>query len=93
MKLDVKAMAISLALVWGVLGMFLTGAANAVWPTYGQEFLQVMASVYPGYKGTPGFGQALVAAIYGLVDAAIVGAVFAWIYNACVTRIAKPEAR
>ena len=32
MKLNVKAVAIALGLVWGVLAMFVTGLANLVWP-------------------------------------------------------------
>ncbi len=54
MRLSVTAMATSFALVWGVLAMFLTGIANMIWPTYGQkEFLQTLASVYPGTRPPP----------------------------------------
>jgi hypothetical protein len=74
-------MAITVGLVWGVLAMFLTGLANLLWPDYGQEFLQVMASLYPGYHATPGFGQLIVGTLYGLVDGAVAGAIFAWVYN------------
>ena len=86
MRLSVTAMAISFALVWGVLAMFLTGLANMIWPTYGQEFLQTMASVYPGYKATANFGQVIVGSLYGVVDAAIIGAVFAWLHNLVLSR-------
>ncbi len=81
MKLDVKALAITVALVWGVLAMFLTGLANLIWPGYGQAFLEVMASVYPGYRPGGGFGQVITGTLYGVVDGAIAGAVFAWLYN------------
>ncbi len=86
MRLSVTAVAISFALVWGVLAMFVTGLANMIWPTYGQDFLQAMASIYPGYKATASFGQVIVGSLYGVVDAAIIGAVFAWIYNLSVSR-------
>ena len=86
MRLSVTAIAISFALVWGVLAMFLTVLANMIWPTYGQEFLQTMASVYPGYKATASFGQVIVGSLYGVVDAAIIGAVFAWLYNLVLSR-------
>ncbi len=76
MRLSVTAVAISFALVWGVLAMFVTGLANMIWPTYGQDFLQAMASIYPGYKATASFGQVIVGSLYGVVDAAILGAVF-----------------
>lgn len=81
MKLNVKAMAISIALIWGVLAMFLVGLANMIWPGYAQAFLDLMASVYPGYKATATFGQVIVGMLYGLVDGAICGALFAWLYN------------
>jgi hypothetical protein len=83
MKLSVKGLAFASALLWGVLAMFLTGVANLIWPTYGQDFLRLMASVYPGYHATPSFGQVIVGALYGILDGAIGGAVFAWLYNRC----------
>ncbi len=46
MKLDVKAMVLTIGLLWGA-AMFLTGTANLVWDGYGEDFLDVMASVYP----------------------------------------------
>ena len=81
MKLDIKAMAISVGLIWGILAMFLVGLANLLWPGYGQAFLDVTASIYPGYTATASFGQIILGTLYGLVDGAIAGAVFAWIYN------------
>ena len=81
MRLNVKAMAISIALIWGVLAMFLVGLANMIWPGYAQAFLDLMASVYPGYKATATFGQVIVGMLYGLVDGAVCGALFAWLYN------------
>ena len=82
MKLNVKAMALALGLIWGVLAMFLTGAANLVWPGYGAGFLGVMDSLYPGYQaGTASFAQVLVGTAYGAVDGAVAGALFAWVYN------------
>lgn len=82
MKLNVKAAALALGLVWGVLAMLVTGLANMLWPTYGQGFLDLMASLYPGYKATASLGQVVVGALYGLVDGAVCGAAFAWLYNA-----------
>jgi hypothetical protein len=85
MRLNVTAIAISSGLLWAV-AMFLTGLANMIWPTYGQEFLQVMDSIYPGYQATASFGQVIVGSLYGLVDAAVGGAVFAWLYNLLAAR-------
>lgn len=83
MKLSVKAMAISVGLTWGILVMLLTGLANYVSSAYayGQSFLEVMASLYPGYDPVLSLREVMVGTVYGLVDGAVAGAVFAWIYN------------
>jgi hypothetical protein len=81
MKLSVQGMAFTMALVWGVLAMFLTGVANLIWPPYGREFLQLMSSVYPGYHATASIRQVIVGSLYGIADGAIGGALFAWLYN------------
>ncbi len=39
MRLSVTAAATSSPLVWGVLTMYVTGMANMIWPTCGQDFL------------------------------------------------------
>ena len=89
MKLDIKAVAITLGLVWGLLAMFLTGVVNLFWPPYGQAFLEVMASIYPGYTAAASFGQVWIGAIYGLIDGAIAGAILAWLYNLSASLLAK----
>lgn len=81
MKLSIRAMAITSAFVWGILAMFLTGLANLIWPSYGQEFLRVMASIYPGYHAGRTLAEVVVGGLYGLVDGAGAGAIFAWLYN------------
>jgi len=81
MKLSVKGMAIAFALLWGVLAMFLTGLANLLWPGYGKAFLELMASVYPGYHATASIGDVVVGMLYGVVDGGVAGAIFAWLYN------------
>ena len=86
MRLDIKATAVTLALLWGVFAMLLTGLANLIWPGYGQALLDVMASIYPGYQATPSLGQVLIGTLYGLLDGAVGGAVVAWLYNTCAAR-------
>jgi hypothetical protein len=81
MRLSVRAMAMSAALVWGVGGMFATGLLNLLWPKYGEHFLLTMSSVYPGYHATRTIGEVLVGTGYGLTDGAICGLLFAWVYN------------
>ena len=83
MKLNVKAIAFASATLWS-LAVFLTGLANLIWPTYGQGFLQLVASIYPGYDATPNLLQVIVGTLYGIADGAIGGALFAWLYNWCV---------
>ncbi|TDJ72402.1 MAG: hypothetical protein E2O38_04755 [Proteobacteria bacterium] len=80
MKLDIKGMAITLGLVWGA-AVLLVGTANLIWPNYGQAFLELVASIYPGYTAGAGVGQLIVGTLYGLVDGAVGGAVIAWLYN------------
>ena len=80
MKLSPKAAAAAAALVWGGC-FFLVGLANLVWPTYGEAWLRLGQSIYPGYGGPGGFGSVIVVALYALLDGAIAGGVFAWIYN------------
>ena len=80
MKLSVKGLALASGILWAVamLGM---GLANLIRSSYGQQFLQTMASVYIGYHATRSIAEVVVGALYGFVDGLIAGAVFAWLYN------------
>ena len=80
MGLNVKAIALASAIVWGLL-MLAVGLANMTWPQYGGSFLRVMASIYPGYIHDGSLYQVMIGTVYAAVDALIGGAVFAWIYN------------
>ena len=84
MKLDVKAMTITVALMWSA-AMLLTGIASLIWNGYAQAFLDVVASVYPGYNATSTFGDVIVGALYALLDGAVGGLVLAWLYNRLAT--------
>ena len=87
MRINIKAAALTAGVVWGVLAMFAIGVGNLLSPGYGQTFLDVMASVYPGYMAEPSFGQVLIGALYGALDGAIGGVVFAWLYNTVASRL------
>lgn len=79
MRLDVKALAISGAIMWGG-SIFLVGIGEIIWPGYGLALLDLAASIYPGY--TPGgFGSVIVGTLYAALDGAVGGAVLAWLYN------------
>jgi len=80
MKINVKALAVASAILWGG-AMLVMGLANLIWSGYGQQFLQTMASVYPGYHATRSIAEVIVGTLYGVVDGFIGGAVFAWLYN------------
>ena len=80
MTLDVKGLTWSMGLLWGGL-MLVCGLANLVFPGYAAAFLELAASVYPGYGGPGGFGSVVVVTFYGLVDGAIFGLLTAWLYN------------
>jgi hypothetical protein len=56
--------------------------ANLLWPPYGGAFLELMSSVYPGYRAAASLGNVIVGTLYAVVDGAIGGALFAWVYNA-----------
>lgn len=84
-KLSAKSLAFASALIWG--GTILTvGLANIKWPGYGQTFLNVVDSVYPGYDAAPTLRSVFIGVLYGLVDGAIGGFVFAWLYNWCACK-------
>jgi len=86
MKFSVKGLALASGFLWG-LAMLGMGLANLIWSGYGQQFLQTVASVYPGYHATRSIAEVIVGTLYGAVDGLIGGAVLAWLYN----QFAKPS--
>lgn len=80
MKLNVKAAAATSALIWSG-SVLIVGVANLVRPQYGREFLQVVSSIYPGYKARRSVSQVAVGAAYAALDGAVGGAFCAWLYN------------
>jgi hypothetical protein len=83
MRLDTKALGFTFGIVWGG-AILLVGMANLIWHDYGSSFLELGASLYPGYAATSSFGQVVIGTLYGFVDGIIGGVVFAWIYNVLV---------
>ena len=81
MKLSVWRFGCAVSSVWA-LCVFGVGLANLFWPSYGVRFLEIIDSIYPGYHlGEWGFWGVLVAALYAALDAWIIGALLAWLYN------------
>jgi hypothetical protein len=80
MKLNLKALAFSLAVLWGA-GVFLVGLANLIWPGYAAAFLNLLASIYPGYHASGSFGDLIVGTLYAVLDGAAGALIFGWLYN------------
>ena len=80
MKCSVKGLAVAAGVGWGG-SVLLVGLLNLVWSPYGVALLDLARSIYPGYGDMSGFGGVIVGSIYALVDGAIAGAIFAWLYN------------
>ncbi|MEO8188293.1 MAG: hypothetical protein ABI580_13115 [Burkholderiaceae bacterium] len=80
MRLNVKALALTVGLISG-LAILIVASANLIWPNYGRTFLDLVASVYPGYDPSSGIGSVVTGTLYGFADGAIGGAVFGWLYN------------
>jgi len=80
MRLSTKALALTAGILWALV-ILLTGITNLIWSGYGEAFLQMMASLYPGYDATRSIGDVIVGALYALVDGIVCGFIFAWVYN------------
>ncbi len=80
MKLNLTAITLAGGLFWGG-AILVVASANLIWTGYGRAFLDLAASIYPGYHAGSGAGSVITGALYGLVDGAIAGAVFGWLYN------------
>jgi hypothetical protein len=85
MRLNITALSMASGLLWGAC-ILIVAAANLIWPSYGQAFLQLSASIYPGYHPGTGAGSVVTGTIYALVDGAIGGAIFGWLYNLFAAR-------
>jgi hypothetical protein len=80
MRLNIRAMVLTLGILWGAV-VLLTGLINLIWSGYGTAFLQILASIYPGYKASGSVIDLLTGILYALVDGGILGLVLAWLYN------------
>ncbi|OGA37519.1 MAG: hypothetical protein A3G24_06815 [Betaproteobacteria bacterium RIFCSPLOWO2_12_FULL_62_13] len=80
MRFNLTALALTVGLFWGG-AILLVASANAIWPNYGQAFLQLAASIYPGYHPVASVREIIVGTVYGFLDGAIGGWLFGWVYN------------
>jgi len=86
MKLSLKALSLAAGILWA-LALFLTGVMNLIWPAYGEAFLKMMASVYPGYNAARSMSDLFVGTLYAFFDGAIFGWVLGWLYNSLIGRV------
>lgn len=91
MRCNVTALTLAVGLFWGT-AIFLVALANLIWPGYGRAFLDIAASIYPGYHPGSGLGSVISGTLYALVDGAIAGAVFGWLYNVLSRRFSSSAA-
>jgi hypothetical protein len=85
MRFNITALAITTGVFWGA-AILLVSLANLIWPGYGNALLDVAASVYPGYQPGAGIGSVITGTLYALVDGAVAGGIFAWLYNFAASR-------
>ena len=90
MKLNIKAFMLTSCILWTAC-VLIVGIGNLIWSGYGSIFLQLVASIYPGYDVSPTIGSVVVGALYAVVDGAIAGLVFAWLYNLFLGKDATAE--
>ena len=82
MKLSVCGLTCAAAILWGGV-VLLCAAANQIWPSYANVFLDCLASIYPGYHHDATTWSTVVVTLYALLDGAVGGFVFALLYNCC----------
>jgi hypothetical protein len=85
MKLAIRPLAVACAILWGG-AVFLCGTANLIWPAYGEAFLQLLDSIYPGYQASGSFGSVVIGTLYAIMDGAVGGLVFGLLYNLLVSK-------
>ncbi|MBN1621853.1 MAG: bacteriophage holin [Endomicrobiales bacterium] len=85
MKLDVKAFAITCGLLWGIGLFILTWWIILIGKASGAPTL--ISSVYIGYSITP--KGSIIGFLWAVVDGAICGVIFAWLYNLIVSKSQK----
>jgi len=80
MKLSIKAFALASGLIWAA-AVLVTGVINLNSPGYGEHFLNMVSSIYPGYDVSPAMASVLIGTAYAFVDGLVGGVVFSWLYN------------
>lgn len=85
MKFNLKALSLTAGILWA-LAVGSTAVAGIIWQGYGDTFLHVMSSLYPGYHVNRSIGSVVTGTLYALADGAVCGLLFGWIYNMIARR-------
>lgn len=85
MRFDVKALAITSGVLWGLALFVITWWVIAFDGATGE--VTVLGRIYRGYSVTP-LGS-IIGLVWGLVDGFICGAIFGWAYNFVADKVAK----
>lgn len=80
MKLSIRALMFTVALLWGS-SIFGLGLVHLAAPGYASHFLAGVSSIYPGFHGARSFGDVIVGTAYAVVDGGLGGLFFGWLYN------------
>jgi len=87
MRFNVIALSAASGLFWGA-AILVVASASLIWPDYGRAFLELAASVYPGYRPGPAIGSVITGTLYAVVDGAIAGAIPTSQVVGCVVHLA-----
>lgn len=87
MRCHILPLALTIGLVWA-MAILIVASANLIAPDYGRAFLEVTASLYPGYHPGTGVGSVVTGTLYALVDGTLGGAIVGWVYHALAGRFA-----
>jgi hypothetical protein len=90
MRLNSKALAVALGIIW-MLAFLFVSFLNVTWTGYGSAFLEVVASIYPGVHTGGTLKDIAIGTVYCLADGILGGLIFAWLYNLVLDKIASGQ--
>jgi hypothetical protein len=80
-RLSVKALAVGFGISWSICILLAGWVSIFGWCV---EFVEVMSSIYIGFKSS--FVGGIIGAIWAFVDGAVAGAIIAFVYNTIAKR-------
>ncbi len=80
MTFNTRAFSWTFAIFWSFC-LLCVGLPSLAGYGYGGALLEVAASIYPGFEADGTVGDLLLGVVFALIDGAIGGWLFAWVYN------------